>query len=107
MITLELNTETVGLTLATYGVGMASGAMEAGALLRVINFGYAILLGPIMSVLAMVFMVATLQRPSPTPRHCSIFCLVLALLCGPSRPPRYIRQSRQKHSLDGSNRSYS
>ena len=67
MKVLELNTETVGLTLATYGVGMASGAMEAGALLRVINFGYAILLGPIMSVLAMVFMVATLQRPSPTP----------------------------------------
>jgi predicted MFS family arabinose efflux permease len=65
MKVLGLSAETVGLTLATYGVGMVIGALGAGALLRAMNFGYAILLGPIMSVLAMMSMVATLQWPSP------------------------------------------
>ncbi len=55
--------EAVGLTLATYGLGMVVGALGTPFLLRVLNFGHAVLLGPMLSVLAMLAMVGTLELP--------------------------------------------
>lgn len=64
MRVLGLSAQAVGWTLAAYGVGMVAGALGTPYLLRVLRFGHALLLGPLMSVLAMLAMVATLQWPS-------------------------------------------
>jgi predicted MFS family arabinose efflux permease len=61
---LGLSAEGVGLTLATYGAGMVVGALLAPRILKAMPFGRAIQLGPIVSVLAMATMVATLAWPS-------------------------------------------
>lgn len=61
---LGLNAEGVGLTLATYGAGMVVGALLAPRILKAMAFGRAIQFGPIVSVLAMATMVATLAWPS-------------------------------------------
>jgi predicted MFS family arabinose efflux permease len=62
--TLGLSAQAVGYTLAAYGVGMVTGALAATRLLRAWSFGHAVLLGPMMSVLAAATMVATLLLPS-------------------------------------------
>ena len=62
--TLGLSADAVGITLATYGAGMVVGALAAPRLLKRIAFGHAILLGPLMSVLASLVMAATLLVPS-------------------------------------------
>ena len=58
---LGLNASGVGLTLAAYGAGMVSGALLAPAVLRRLRFGHAVLVGPVVSVLASATMVATVQ----------------------------------------------
>lgn len=62
--TLGLSADGVGLTLATYGAGLVSGALLAPRVIARLAFGHAILVGPAMSVLAAAVMVATLFWPS-------------------------------------------
>ncbi len=61
---LGLSAGAVGATLAAYGAGMVAGALAASRLLRRLSFGHAVVLGPLVSVAAMVLMVATLAWPS-------------------------------------------
>lgn len=61
---LGLGARAVGFTLAAYGVGMVLGALAAPRVLRALPFGQAVVLGPVVSVLAMATMVATLAWPS-------------------------------------------
>ena len=61
---LGLSARAVGFTLAAYGLGMVIGALAAPRVLRALPFGHAILLGPAISVLAALTMVATLALPS-------------------------------------------
>jgi predicted MFS family arabinose efflux permease len=61
---LGLTADTVGLTLGCYGAGMLVGATLATRVTRALPFGAAVLLGPLMSVLAAAAMVATLRWPS-------------------------------------------
>jgi predicted MFS family arabinose efflux permease len=63
MRALGLDAAGVGLTLATYGVGMVAGALLAPRVVRWLSFGPAIVFGPFVSVLAMAVMVATLAWP--------------------------------------------
>ncbi len=61
--TLGLSAGEVGFTLAAYGVGMVAGALAAPRVLRALPFGMAVLLGPLVSVLASQTMVATIVLP--------------------------------------------
>ncbi len=70
---LGLGARAVGFTLAAYGVGMVVGALAAPRVLRALSFGRAVLLGPVVSVLAMVTMVATLAWPSAAVATLSFF----------------------------------
>lgn len=62
--TLGLGASAVGFTLAAYGVGMVLGALAAPRVLRALPFGWAVVLGPVVSVAAMATMVATLAWPT-------------------------------------------
>ncbi len=62
--TLGLSASQVGFTLGIYGAGMVVGALAAQRVLRALPFGLAVLLGPVVSVLAAATMVATLAWPS-------------------------------------------
>jgi predicted MFS family arabinose efflux permease len=64
---LGLSAETVGFTLGCYGAGMLIGAALATRLTRALPFGVAVLLGPLMSVLAAGAMLATLWWPHAAP----------------------------------------
>src|SRR5436309_546226 len=57
---LRLSALGVGLTLATYGVGMVVGALLAPRIMRVVPFGLVIVLGPIAGLAAGLVMVLTL-----------------------------------------------
>ncbi len=61
---LNLSAAEVGLTLASYGVSMVLGALAAPRVLRALPFGQAIVLGPVVSVLAAAVMAATLLAPA-------------------------------------------
>lgn len=61
---LGLNAAAIGLTLAAYGAGMVVGALLAPLVVAKLPFGRAIQLGPVVSVLAALTMVATLALPS-------------------------------------------
>lgn len=61
---LGLSAAAVGMTLAAYGAGMVVGALLAPHLVAKLPFGRAIQLGPAVSVLAALTMVATLALPS-------------------------------------------
>lgn len=63
MRVLGLSAGAVGLTLAAYGAGMIVGALLAPALLRRLQFGAAVLFGPLVSVLASATVLATLWWP--------------------------------------------
>ena len=73
MRALGLDAAGVGLTLATYGGGMVAGALLAPRVMRWLSFGPAIVFGPLMSVLAMAVMVATLAWPSGALAGASFF----------------------------------
>lgn len=60
---LSLNASGVGITLATYGVGMMLGALLAPRVVAALPFGQAILLGPYFSVLAAMTMALSLYWP--------------------------------------------
>lgn len=60
---LGLSAQVVGVTLGCYGAGMVVGSLLAPRVLAAMPFGRAIQLGPVVSVLAMVAMVATLAVP--------------------------------------------
>ena len=64
MRVLGMSASVVGVTLACYGAGMVIGALLARRVIAHIRFGQAILLGPVVSVLAAATMVATLLLPS-------------------------------------------
>jgi predicted MFS family arabinose efflux permease len=64
MRTLGLSASAVGVTLAGYGAGMVLGALAAPRVLRALSFGHAVLLGPMVSVVAAATMVATLWWPA-------------------------------------------
>jgi predicted MFS family arabinose efflux permease len=57
---LGLSALGVGLTLATYGVGMVVGALLAPRIMRVVPFGLVIVFGPIAGLAAGLVMVLTL-----------------------------------------------
>ena len=61
---LGLSAAAVGMTLAAYGAGMVVGALLAPQVVAKLPFGRAIQLGPAVSVLAALTMVATLAFPS-------------------------------------------
>jgi predicted MFS family arabinose efflux permease len=61
---LGLSAAAVGMTLAAYGAGMVVGALLAPQVVARLPFGRAIQLGPAVSVLAALTMVATLVLPS-------------------------------------------
>ena len=66
---LGLDASGVGFTLAAYGAGMIVGALVARRIMAAMSFGRAILLGPAMSVLAQLVVVATLALPWGDPRR--------------------------------------
>jgi predicted MFS family arabinose efflux permease len=61
---LGLSAGAVGMTLAAYGVGMVAGALLTARVVASLPFGRAIQVGPAVSVLAALAMVATLVFPS-------------------------------------------
>jgi predicted MFS family arabinose efflux permease len=61
---LGLSAASVGVTLATYGVGMIAGALLATRLLRALPFGVVAVLGPLAGLTASVVMVLTIWAPS-------------------------------------------
>ena len=70
---LGLSAGEVGFTLATYGAGMVLGALLAPRVLRALPFGQAVLLGPVVSVMASATMVATVAWPSGALAAASFF----------------------------------
>ena len=70
---LGLSAAGVGSTLATYGAGMVVGAAFASRLMRTMNFGIAVVTGPLFSVAAGLVMLATLWFPSATWAAASFF----------------------------------
>jgi predicted MFS family arabinose efflux permease len=73
MRVLGLDSGAVGLTLAAYGAGMVVGALGASHVAAALPFGRAIQLGPVVSVIAMATMGATLAWPSGTLAGASFF----------------------------------
>jgi predicted MFS family arabinose efflux permease len=63
MRALGLDAAGVGLTLAAYGAGMVCGALLAPRVVAWLRFGPAIVFGPVVSLVAMATMVATLAWP--------------------------------------------
>lgn len=61
---LGLGAGTLGITLASFGVGMMCGSLLAPRVMAALPFGRAIQLGPAVSVLAALTMVATLVVPT-------------------------------------------
>ncbi len=70
---LGMSAATVGLTMAGYGAGMVLGALAAGAVLRHLRYGVAVMLGPLVSVLAAAAMAATTLWPQPALAALSFF----------------------------------
>ena len=70
---LGLSAGGVGITLASYGAGMIVGALFAPRVMGLLPFGRAIQVGPAMSVLAAMAMVATLALPSAAVAVLSFF----------------------------------
>lgn len=71
--TLGLSAGGVGITLASYGAGMIVGALFAPRVMSALPFGRAIQVGPTISVLAAMTMVATLAFPSAAVAVLSFF----------------------------------
>ena len=61
---IGLSAASIGSTLATYGAGLVVGALLATRLMRALDFGTAVIIGPLFSVAAGGVMVATLWWPS-------------------------------------------
>jgi predicted MFS family arabinose efflux permease len=63
---LGLDAAAIGITLASYGVGMVAGALLAPLLARRVAFGTLVAIGPMCSVAASLAMGATLALPGIT-----------------------------------------
>jgi predicted MFS family arabinose efflux permease len=61
---LGLSATQIGITLATYGVGMVLGALLAGHVIDALPFGAVIAIGPIAGLAAALVMVLTIWAPS-------------------------------------------
>src|SRR5690348_16875859 len=60
---LALSAASVGVTLATYGIGMVLGALLAPRIIRALPFGIVIVLGPVAGLIAGVVMMLTIWIP--------------------------------------------
>jgi predicted MFS family arabinose efflux permease len=72
---LGLSASGVGATLATYGVGMVTGALLAARLTRALPFGAVIVIGPVAGFAAAIVMVLTIWIPSVLLAALSFFLL--------------------------------
>jgi predicted MFS family arabinose efflux permease len=72
---LGLSASTVGMTLATYGVGMIVGALLTPRILRALPFGWVVSLGPITGFIAAIVMTATIWAPSAILAAMSFFLI--------------------------------
>lgn len=72
---LGLSAPGVGATLATYGVGMVTGALLAARLTRTLPFGAVVAIGPVAGFVAAVVMVLTIWMPSVLLAALSFFLL--------------------------------
>jgi predicted MFS family arabinose efflux permease len=72
---LGLNAASIGATLATYGAGLVVGALLATRAMRAMNFGTAVIVGPLFSAAAALVMVATIWWPSAWLAGASFFLL--------------------------------
>jgi predicted MFS family arabinose efflux permease len=70
---LGLSAFGVGVTLATYGVGMVVGALLAPRLMRALPFGVVVALGPIAGLAAALVMVLTIWLPAAVLAATSFF----------------------------------
>jgi predicted MFS family arabinose efflux permease len=61
---LGLSASGVGVTLASYGIGMVVGALIADRVMRRLALGVVIAIGPVAGLIASVVMVATIWAPS-------------------------------------------
>jgi predicted MFS family arabinose efflux permease len=73
MTRLGLNAAGVGFTLGAYGAGMVVGALAAARVMPALRYGQAVLLGPLVSVLAGFTMAASLWWPQPLLAGLSFF----------------------------------
>ncbi len=71
---LGMDAQAVGVSLACYGGGMIAGAMLAPRVMAALPYGRAVILGPLMSVLGIGVMVATLWWPSTALAMLSYVC---------------------------------
>lgn len=72
---LGLTASLVGLTLAAFGVGMVSGALFAPRIMRALNIGLVIAIGPIAGAVAAFLMLTTIWIPSPFLAGLSFFVM--------------------------------
>jgi predicted MFS family arabinose efflux permease len=72
---LGLSAFGVGVTLATYGVGMVVGALIAPRIIHAAPFGVVIALGPVTGLVAAVVMVLTVWMPAAVLAALSFFLL--------------------------------
>jgi len=72
---LGLTAPFVGLTLATYGLGMVFGALVAPRVMQTLRVGVVIAIGPIAGVVAALIMLLTIYMPSPALASLS-FCVM-------------------------------
>lgn len=70
---LGLNAMGVGLTVASYGAGMAGGALIAPALSKRVSFGTMIMIGPASALLASLLMLTTLNVALPLTAAVAMF----------------------------------
>lgn len=61
---LGLSASQVGVTLATYGIGMVLGALLAGRVIRALSFGVVIVIGPLAGLTAALVIALTIWTPS-------------------------------------------
>jgi predicted MFS family arabinose efflux permease len=61
---LGLSAHQVGVTLATYGIGMVLGALLAGRAIRAMSFGVVIVIGPLAGLIAALVIALTIWNPS-------------------------------------------
>jgi predicted MFS family arabinose efflux permease len=72
---LGFSASVVGVTLATYGVGMIVGALATARIMRALPFGRVIALGPIAGLTAALVMLLTIWTPSPLFAALSFFLM--------------------------------
>ena len=72
---LGLSASGVGLTLATYGVGMVAGALIASRVMRLLPIGVVIAIGPVAGLVAALVMVLTIWAPAAPLAAASFFLM--------------------------------